>query len=156
MAQCIGRSPETVSVRAGAVIPTVMSNPPVGYPRVWPYLLYEDAAPAVEYLRRSFCFDLCRSEVGAAGRMHNELLLGEDGLVMLGQAGQEFSSPRTLGLLPPSMIHAYVDDVECASPTRAGSGPRSLISSSLLQGSPLHCVKREPGRGSLRVGAARV
>ena len=31
---------------------------------------------------------------------------------MLGQAGEGFSSPRTLGSFPPSMIHVYVDDVE--------------------------------------------
>ena len=35
-------------------------------------------------------FELRRSETGGAGRTHNELLLGEDGLVMLGQASEEF------------------------------------------------------------------
>jgi uncharacterized glyoxalase superfamily protein PhnB len=89
-----------------------MSNPPSGYPRVSPYLLYEDAAAAVEYLRRNFGFELRLSQVGGAGRTHNELLIDDDGLVMLGQAGKGFSSPRTLGSFPPSMIHVYVDDVE--------------------------------------------
>jgi PhnB protein len=89
-----------------------MSNPPPGYPRVSPYLLYEDAAAAVEYLQRSFGFELRRSETGAAGRAHNELLFGEDGLVMLGQACDGFSSPRTLGVFPSAMIHTYVDDVD--------------------------------------------
>jgi len=89
-----------------------MSNPPSGYPRISPYLLYEDAAAAVEYLQQSFGFELRLSQIGGAGRTHNELLLGEDGLVMLGQAGEGFSSPRTLGSFPPSMIHVYVDDVE--------------------------------------------
>lgn len=88
-----------------------MSNPPAGYPRVSPYLLYEDAAAAVEYLQESFGFALRLSQTGAAGRTHNELLLGDDGLVMLGQAAEGFSSPRTLGAFPPSMIHVYVDDV---------------------------------------------
>ncbi|HEV8250703.1 MAG TPA: VOC family protein [Gaiellaceae bacterium] len=89
-----------------------MSNPPPGYPRVSPYLLYEDAAAAVKYLQRTFGFELRLSQTGGAGRTHNELLLGDDGLVMLGQAGEGFSSPRTLGSFPPSMIHVYVDDVE--------------------------------------------
>ena len=31
---------------------------------------------------------------------------------MLGQAGEGFSNPRTLGSFPPSMIHVYVDDGE--------------------------------------------
>jgi uncharacterized glyoxalase superfamily protein PhnB len=90
----------------------VSSNPPPGYQRVSPYLLYEDAAAAVAYLEKSFGFELRRSETGAAGRSHNELVLGEDGLVMLGQAGEGFASPRTLDAFPPAMIHVYVDDVE--------------------------------------------
>jgi PhnB protein len=89
-----------------------MTGPPAGYPRVSPYLLYEDAAAAVEYLERTFGFELRRSETGAAGRTHYEVLLGEEGLVMLGQAGEAFSSPRTLGSFPPSMVHVYVEDVE--------------------------------------------
>jgi uncharacterized glyoxalase superfamily protein PhnB len=89
-----------------------MSNPPPGYPRVSPYLLYEDAAAAEAYLQEKFGFELRLSQVGGAGRSHNELLLGDDGLVMLGQAGEGFSSPRTLGSFPPSMVHVYVDDVE--------------------------------------------
>ena len=89
-----------------------MSNPPPGYPRVSPYLLYEDAAAAVGYLQESFGFRLRVSQTGAAGRTHNELLLGEDGLVMVGQAHESFSSSRTLGAFPPSMIHVYVDDVD--------------------------------------------
>jgi len=91
---------------------SVSSNPPKGYPRVSPYLLYEDAAAAVDYLQRSFGFELRLSQIGAAGRTHNELVLGTDGLVMLGQAGEGFSSPRTLAIFPSSMIHVYVDDVE--------------------------------------------
>jgi uncharacterized glyoxalase superfamily protein PhnB len=89
-----------------------MSNPPPGYPRVSPYLLYEDAAAAVDYLQRVFGFELRLTQTGAAGRSHYELLLGEGGLVMLGQAGSSFSSPRTLDIFPPSMIHIYVEDVE--------------------------------------------
>jgi uncharacterized glyoxalase superfamily protein PhnB len=89
-----------------------MSSPPPGYPRVSPYLLYEDAAAAIDYLQRTFGFELRLTQIGAAGRSHNELLLGEDGLVMLGQAGESFSSPRTLNIFPPSMIHIYVEDVE--------------------------------------------
>jgi uncharacterized glyoxalase superfamily protein PhnB len=89
-----------------------MTNPPPGYPRVSPYLLYEDAPAAVEFLQQTFGFELRLSQIGAAGRTHNELLLGDDGLVMLGQAGEGFSSPRTLGSFPPSMIHVYVDEVD--------------------------------------------
>jgi uncharacterized glyoxalase superfamily protein PhnB len=99
-----------------------MSNPPPGYPRVSPYLLYEDAAAAIDYLQRTFGFELRLTQIGAAGRSHNELLLGEDGLVMLGQAGEAFSSPRTLDIFPPSMIHIYVEDVESLHTRAKGAG----------------------------------
>ena len=99
-----------------------MENPPPGYPRVSPYLLYEDAEAAVEYLQETFGFELRLSQIGAAGRTHNELLLGDDGLVMLGQAGEGFSSPRTLDSFPPSMIHVYVDDVDALHARATGAG----------------------------------
>ncbi len=89
-----------------------MQNPPPGYQRVSPYLLYEDAAREVEYLERAFGFKERRATTGAAGRTHYELLLGEEGLVMLGQMGESFRSPRSLGVQPPSMVHVYVDDVD--------------------------------------------
>ncbi len=89
-----------------------MQNPPPGYPRVSPYLLYEDAEAAIGYLSLTFGFEVRHTQVGGAGRLHAELLLGDDGLVMLGQAGEAFSSPRTLGTSPPSMVHVYVNDVE--------------------------------------------
>jgi uncharacterized glyoxalase superfamily protein PhnB len=88
-----------------------VENPPPGYQRVSPYLLYEDAPRAIEYLERTFGFETRRTETGGAGRMHAELLFGEDGLVMLGQAGEGFRSPRSLGSYPPSLVHVYVDDV---------------------------------------------
>jgi PhnB protein len=88
-----------------------MTDPPPGYPRVSPYLLYEDAAGIVDYLKRTFGFEERVSQTGGAGRTHSELLLGEDGLVMLGQAWEGYASPRTLGAHPSALIHVYVDDV---------------------------------------------
>jgi uncharacterized glyoxalase superfamily protein PhnB len=90
----------------------VMTNPPVGYTRVCLYLLYEDAERAITYLTETFGFEKRRAGVGGAGRMHAELLVGGDGLVMLGQAGEGFESPKRRGTFPPSLVHVYVDDVE--------------------------------------------
>ena len=89
-----------------------MPNPPPGYTRVCPYLLYEDARAAVEYLTTTFGFVQRLAQTGAAGRMHTELVLGDDGLVMLGQAGESFSSPRRRDAYPSVLVHFYVDDVE--------------------------------------------
>ncbi len=92
--------------------PSVVQNPPPGYTRVCPYLLYEDAAGAVEYLETTFGFVQRLTQTGAAGRAHTELLLGEDALVMLGQAGESFKSPARLDAYPSVLVHLYVDDVD--------------------------------------------
>jgi uncharacterized glyoxalase superfamily protein PhnB len=44
--------------------------------------------------------------------MHRELLLGDDGLVMVGQAGDSFKSPSRLEAYPSVLVHFYVDDVD--------------------------------------------
>jgi len=86
--------------------------PPPGYQTVSPYLLYEDADRAVRFLSSAFGFVERRVTTGAAGRSHHELVLGDDGLVMLGQMGPEFRGPKSLGVSPTSMVHVYVADVE--------------------------------------------
>ena len=80
-------------------------NPPEGYPRVSPYLVYADAEAAIDYLTHAYGFVVRRRETGAAGRLHAELVIEDDGLVMLGQAGEGFSGQR-------SMVHVYVSDVD--------------------------------------------
>jgi uncharacterized glyoxalase superfamily protein PhnB len=87
-------------------------NPPPGYQTVSPYLLYEDAPRVIEHLKSAFGFEERFSQIGGAGRKHTELVLGDDGLVMIGQAWDGFSSARSLGVHPPSMIHVYVNDVD--------------------------------------------
>jgi PhnB protein len=89
-----------------------MKNPPPGYTRVCPYLLYEDAPRAIDYRITTFGFVQRLAKTGGAGRMHTELVLDEDGLVMLGQAGESFKSPKRLDAYPPVLIHLYVDDVD--------------------------------------------
>jgi uncharacterized glyoxalase superfamily protein PhnB len=86
--------------------------PPPGYQTVSPYLLYEDADRTVAWLESCFGFVERRTATGAAGRTHHELVLGEDGLVMLGQMGPGFRGARSLGVDPASMVHVYVADVE--------------------------------------------
>jgi uncharacterized glyoxalase superfamily protein PhnB len=86
-------------------------NPPAGYPRVSPYLIYADAEAAIEHLTSAFGFAVRRRETGAAGRLHAELVIEGDGLVMLGQGGDGFTGQR-------SMVHVYVSAVD-ALHTRA-------------------------------------
>jgi len=101
--------------------------PPEGYPRVSPYVLYENAETAIEYLRRAFGFEERLRSVGAAGRVHVELVLDGDGLVMVGQAGEAFRSPKSLGAEPPPvLIHVYVEDVEALHARARAAGAVDL------------------------------
>ena len=97
-------------------------EPTAGYQVISPYLLYEDAAAAVAYLKRAFGFEQRLAQTGAAGRTHYELVFATDGLVMLGQASESFRSPASLGVFPPSMVHVYVEDVEALQARAQGAG----------------------------------
>jgi len=88
------------------------SGAPPGYQTVSPYLLYEDADRIVTWLTLGFGFVERRTTMGAAGRNHHEMLLGDDGLVMFGQMGPSFQSVRSAGVDSPAMVHVYVADVD--------------------------------------------
>ena len=93
------------------------SNPPEGYPRICPYLFYEDADAAIEFLVRAFGFkERMRMSDGDGRVTHAELELA-DGVVMLGTP-PDFERSRDTGL-----VHVYVDDVDahCAHAREAGA-----------------------------------
>ena len=65
--------------------------------KINPYLLYEDAAAALDFLARAFGFEetmrMPRQD-GSVG--HAEMKLG-DGRIMLGQPEREYRNPKRLG-----------------------------------------------------------
>jgi uncharacterized glyoxalase superfamily protein PhnB len=88
----------------------VVKIPPVPQ-TVTPYLLYEDAEAAVEFLTRAFGFREVDRAVGGAGGLHVELEVGPDGSsVYLGQPPAGFQGPARVG--GTSLVHVLVDDVE--------------------------------------------
>ena len=85
-------------------------NPPPGYQRVTPYLLYEDARAALDWLTNAFGFrERMRFEEG--GRVTHAELEYEEGSIMLGEPGGDFKSPKHSSP-SPVLIHVYVDDVD--------------------------------------------
>jgi len=77
---------------------------------VIPYLLYVDAARALDFLSRAFGFqETFRSEDGER-IAHAEMTLGE-GRIMLGQPGEGFTSPKDRGVATV-LMYAYIDDVD--------------------------------------------
>jgi uncharacterized glyoxalase superfamily protein PhnB len=90
---------------------------------VIPYLLYEDAAGALDFLSKAFGFqETFRSEDG--GRIaHAEMRLGDDGRIMLGQPAEGFSSAKSRGGSGSVLMYIYIDDVDvhCERARKAGA-----------------------------------
>jgi uncharacterized glyoxalase superfamily protein PhnB len=77
---------------------------------ITPYLLYEDAAGALEFLSRAFGFEELRRMTGAGGGVsHAEMRIG-DGEVHLGQPGEPTSPNRFGGTAV--QLYVYVADVD--------------------------------------------
>ncbi len=86
-------------------------NPPEGYSRVTPYLLYHDCDAAIEFLTTAFGFTEKVRMPGQDGSTgHAELEL-EGGIVMLGNPGGDYKNPNELGGRTQT-TYIYVDDVD--------------------------------------------
>ncbi len=78
---------------------------------VTPYLLYEDAETAAEFLARAFGFREVDRQIGAAGGLHLEMEAGGDGgRIYLGTAPDGFRNPSKVGRT--SMVYVLVPDVD--------------------------------------------
>ena len=92
----------------------MVQNPPEGYQRVIPYLLYEDAPAALDFITAAFGFEerfrFGGKEEGTIG--HAEVAYG-DNVVMLATADKEMhhDSPKNLPARH-GLVMVYVDDVD--------------------------------------------
>jgi uncharacterized glyoxalase superfamily protein PhnB len=77
---------------------------------VTPYLLYEDASAAVDFLTEAFGFREVERMIGAGGGMHVEMDVGNGGRIYLGAPGGDFRGPATVGRT--SLLYVLVDDVD--------------------------------------------
>ncbi len=88
----------------------MVQNPPEGSPRVAPYLLYEDAGAALDWLAKAFGFVEVQRLDGPDGVAHAEMAVA-DSRIMLGNPGPDFKSPKHLGAVTHN-TYVYVDDIE--------------------------------------------
>jgi PhnB protein len=79
---------------------------------ITPYLMYEDAAAAMDFLSGAFGFkEVLRSHAPEDGRVwHAEMEL-EGARIYLGQPGGDFRSPKHAGGATVA-VHVYVEDVD--------------------------------------------
>ena len=81
------------------------------YPRITPYLLYEDVPAALEWLGKAFGFTERLRFAGSDGVVnHAEMTLG-DGVIMMGFPGPGYRNPKHLGKAT-QLVNVYVDDVD--------------------------------------------
>ena len=98
------------------------TNPPDGYPRISPYLNYEDTGAMMDWLGHAFGMTERHSMRGAEGKVaHAEMTL-EDSVVMMGTPGPDFRNPKHLGQVTQS-LYVYVDelDAHCERARSAGA-----------------------------------
>ena len=86
-------------------------NPPEGYSRITPYLLYEDVAGALDWLARVFGFQERMRFADKDGTITHAEMTFADAAIMLGFPGSDYRSPKQLGQAT-QLIHVYVDDVD--------------------------------------------
>ena len=86
-------------------------NPPENTPRVTPYIYYEDAGAALDWLANAFGFRERERVAGPDGKVaHAELELA-DGLVMIGHPGPDYRNPKR-SENSHGTVYIYVDDVD--------------------------------------------
>ncbi len=97
-------------------------NPPPGYPRVSPYLYYEDVGAMMDWLARALGLVERHTQRGPDGRVQHAEMALEDGVVMMGCPGGDFRNPKRSGQIMGS-LYVYVDDVDahCARAREAGA-----------------------------------
>jgi PhnB protein len=92
---------------------------PSGYPSVSPYLVARGAQTVIDFLKAAFAaVELRRFDAPDGSILHAEVGIG-DGVVMIGEAGEEWPSF-------PSFVHVYVVDVDAAFAAALSAGGVSV------------------------------
>ncbi|CAN5256026.1 VOC family protein [soil metagenome] len=90
--------------------------------RITPYLLYADAAAALDWIAAAFGFtETLRHADDDGGVNHAEMELG-GGSIMLGEPGPDYRNPKVMGGVT-QLVHVYVEDADahCARARAAGA-----------------------------------
>ena len=99
------------------------------WPRVSTSLFYDEPAAAIDWLCRAFGFEVRLKIEGEPNQiLHSELMVGDDGLIMVGDAKKEGrrKSPRALGGANTQSVMIHVDDIEAHCTRARGAGAKIL------------------------------
>jgi PhnB protein len=102
------------------------SNPPEGFPRITPYLLYEDCAAALDFLTKAFGFTEDVRMAGPDGKVNHAEVRLADGVVMMGMPGPDYENPSRHGHVNAT-VYVYVDDVDKHFEQAKGAGAKIIF-----------------------------
>lgn len=94
-------------------------------PRITPYLLYEDAGAALDWLADAFGCRERNRMAGPDGKVTHAEVEFADSLFMLGCPGPDYKNPKHLGASTQS-LYIYVDDVDAIFARATGAGAEVL------------------------------
>jgi PhnB protein len=103
----------------------MVQNPPEGFPRITPYLLYEDVDAAVDWLVGAFGFTERVRMKGPDGKANHAEVSHGDGVVMMGNPGPDYQNPKQRGGAT-QLVYVYVDDVDKHFAVAEAAGARIL------------------------------
>jgi uncharacterized glyoxalase superfamily protein PhnB len=98
----------------------------MAYAPITPYLAYEDADAAIEWLTKAFGFTETLRSTGDDGKVNHAELELEGGVVMIGAPGGDYQGPRKTGGARHVFVHAYVEDVDAHHERAKAAGANVL------------------------------
>jgi uncharacterized glyoxalase superfamily protein PhnB len=94
---------------------------------VTPYLLYADVDAALEFLASAFGFEETLRYTGAEGYVnHAEMKVGGDGVIYLGDPGDQYKNPKELGQETVGLYVTVDGDVDALCQRARGAGAEIL------------------------------
>ena len=92
---------------------------PDGYHTITPYLMVQEAAQLIDFVKQAFAATETFRTTGSAGGIHAEVRIG-DSMVMIGGGGAWKGEPM------PAAIYLYMDDVDAVYQRTLQAGATSL------------------------------
>ncbi len=108
-----------VSTEAKTMATTTVSPIPTGYRTITPYIVVNQAAELIDFVKQAFGAEEKFRTIGSAGGIHCEVRVG-DSMMMIGGGGAWRGTPN------PTAIHLYVEDADAVYERALAAGAVSL------------------------------
>ena len=124
----------------------MIKNPPEGWAQVVPYLYYEDAGDAIEFMEKAFGFEIVYAFRTPEGKVLTSLARTGSGVVMVGPGMEPFGTqavpdPERVS----SMTYVFVDDVDAHYARAVAAGAEVQAEPHVHFGGNLQYTASDPG-----------